>query len=253
MRSSFAHSRRAAFVLIPFRWRLATFRKLTLRTGARILWPLHQYRGSPLLAEYDFYGYGMREDVQKLLKRLEAAGLEHDSTETEHSRKFLNLEPPTAEVIAMLLRIACVRNLLEIGTSNGYSTVWLASTIGPLGGRVTSIDRETGKQAMARENLAAVDLLRYVDLFLGDATEIATRLPGPFDCIFLDADRVSAPKQLDMLLPKLSRPALLLADNATSHPDQIAGYLARVEAIEGISHTIIRVGKGLSVAYLPNQ
>jgi predicted O-methyltransferase YrrM len=193
----------------------------------------------------------MREDVQKLLKRLEAEGLQHDSTETEHSRKLLNLEPATAEVIALLLRIARVRNLLEIGTSNGYSTIWLASTIGPRGGRLTSIDRDVSKHAMASENLAVVDLLRYVDLVLGDATEIAARLPGPFDCVFFDADRVSAPKQLDLLLPKLSLPALLLADNATSHPDQIAGYLARVEVIEGISHTIIPVGKGLSVAYLP--
>ena len=192
----------------------------------------------------------MREDVQKLLKQLEAEGLKHDSTETEHSRKFLNLEPATAEVVTMLLRIARVQNLLEIGTSNGYSTIWLASTIGPGGGRVTSIDRDARKHAMANDNLAAVDLLRYVDLVLGDATEIAARLPGPFDCMFFDADRVSAPKQLDFLLPKLSLPALLLADNATSHPDQIAGYLARVEAINGISHTIIPVGKGLSVAYL---
>lgn len=194
----------------------------------------------------------MREDVQKLLKRLEAEGLKHDSTETQHSRKLLNLEPATAEVIALLLRIAGVRHLLEIGTSNGYSTIWIASTIGPLGGRLTSIDRDAGKHAMARQNLATVDLLRYVDLVVGDATEIAARLPGPFDCVFFDADRVSAPKQLDLLLPKLSLPALLLADNATSHPDQIAGYLARVEAMDGISCTIIPLGKGLSVAYLPS-
>jgi predicted O-methyltransferase YrrM len=191
-------------------------------------------------------------DIQKLLNRLESEGLEHDAEETEHARKLLNLEAATAEVVALLLRIAGVQNLLEIGTSNGYSAIWLASTIGPRGGRVTSIDRDAGRQAMARENLAAVDLLRYVDLALGDATEIAARLPGPFDCVFFDADRVSAPKQLDLLLPKLSVPALLLADNATSHPDQIAGYLARVEALEGISHTIIPVGKGLSVAYLPS-
>jgi len=53
------------------------------------------------------------------------------------------------------------------------------------------------------------------------------------------------------LLPKLSLPGLLLADNALSHPDQIAGYLARIAEIERISHTIIPVGKGLSVAYVP--
>jgi len=193
----------------------------------------------------------MDANVRKLLQRLEADGLKHDSIETEHSRKLLNLEHATAKVIVILLQIARVRNLLEIGTSNGYSTIWLAATIGPQGGRVTSIDRDSKKHAMARENLAAADLLHYVDLQLGDATEIAPRLAGPFDCLFFDADRVSAPKQLDLLLPKLSLPALLLADNAISHPDQIAGYLAQVKDIENISHTIIPVGKGLSVAYIP--
>ena len=194
----------------------------------------------------------MDANIRKLLERLEAEGLKHDSTETQHSRKLLNLEPATAEVVAILLRIAGVRHVLEIGTSNGYSTIWLAATVGPQGGRVTSVDRDPQKHAMARGNLAAADLLRYVDLHLGDATEVVTRLAGPFDCIFFDADRVSAPQQLDLLLPKLSRPALLLADNAISHPDQIAGYLARVEEIDHISHTIIPVGKGLSVAYIPS-
>jgi predicted O-methyltransferase YrrM len=194
----------------------------------------------------------MDANVRKLLRRLEPEGLKHDSAETEHSRKLLNLEPATAEVVALLLQIAGTHNVLEIGTSNGYSTIWLAATIGPLGGRVTSIDKDPQKHAMARENLAAVDLLRYVDLQLGDATEIAAHLTGPFDCLFFDADRISAPKQLELLLPKLSLPGLLLADNAISHPEQIAGYLARIQEIERISHTIIPVGKGLSVAYVPS-
>ena len=195
----------------------------------------------------------MDANVRKLLLRLEAEGLKHDATEAEHSRKFLNLEPATAEVVAILLRIAGTGSLLEIGTSNGYSTIWLASTLGPQGGRITSVEREPHKHAMARENLAAVDLLRFVDLRLGDGTEIAAGLSGPFDCLFFDADRVSAPKQLELLLPKLSFPALLLADNATSHPDQIADYLTRVEQIKRVSHTIIPVGKGLSVGHVPRS
>ena len=195
----------------------------------------------------------MRPDIEDLLQRLEIDGAKHDSTESEHARKFLNLERETAEVIALLVRIAGIRNLLEIGTSNGYSTIWLASAIGPQGGRVTSIDRASWKQALARENLAAVDLLRYVDLVLGDATEIAGALPGPYDCLFFDADRISAPEQLTLLLPKLSVPALLLADNVTSHPDQIAGYLTKIGSILAVTHTIIQVGKGLSVAYLPSR
>ncbi len=193
----------------------------------------------------------MRQDIRDLLHRLENEGIKYDSAESDHSRRFLNLEPQTAELVAILVQIAGVRNLLEIGTSNGYSTIWLASTIGPLGGKITTIDRSAAKHALARENLGSVDLLGYVDLITGNATEVVAGLAGPYDCVFFDADRISAPDQLKLLLPKLSTPALLLADNATSHPDQIAGYLASVEALPGVSHTIVPVGKGLSVAYLP--
>jgi predicted O-methyltransferase YrrM len=193
----------------------------------------------------------MGPEIQSLLRRLETQGREHDAAEREHARRFLNLEPDTAQLLVLLLRIGRIRNLLEIGTSNGYSTIWIASAIGTEGGRVTSIDRDPGKHALARENLIAVDLMRYVDLVTADATEALARLTGPFDCVFFDADRVSAPGQLDLLLPELSRPALLLADNATSHPDQIAGYLARIEALPGVTHSVVPVGKGLSIAYVP--
>jgi predicted O-methyltransferase YrrM len=192
----------------------------------------------------------MNANVRALLRRLEEQGLHHDASEPEHARRFLNLEPATAEVVAILLQIAGSRRVLEIGTSNGYSTIWLAATLSSQGGRITSIDRDVKKHALARENLAKVDLLRYVDLHVGDATEIAAGLTGAFDCLFFDGDRISAPKQLEILLPRLSRPALLMADNALSHPDQIAAYLSRVEQIKGVSHTVIPVGKGLSVAHL---
>jgi predicted O-methyltransferase YrrM len=68
---------------------------------------------------------------------------------------------------------------------------------------------------------------------------------------FFDADRIGAPAQLDLLLPKLSRPALSLADNALSHPEQIRDYLLRVDELPGIAHIVIPIGKGLSVAHLP--
>lgn len=193
----------------------------------------------------------MNSTTRSILKRMAAEGQQHDAAETNHARKWLNLEDPTAEAIVVLLRIARVRNLLEIGTSNGYSTIWLASALASANGKITTIERDRKKQAMARENLAAAGLLPLVDLRLGDATAIAAELTGPFDCIFFDGDRISAPAQLEILLPKLSRPGLLLADNALSHPDQIADYLDRVSGLPQVSHIIIPIGKGLSVTHLP--
>jgi predicted O-methyltransferase YrrM len=191
----------------------------------------------------------MEQNIRIFLRQLEESGKSHDAGEPQHSQKFLNLETETAEALTVLLKIARTRQVLEIGTSNGVSTIWIASLLAPYGGRITSIERDPQKHLLAKENLARVGLLAHADLLVGDATEVVASLTGPFDCVFFDADRISAPQQLDLLLPKLSLPALLLADNALSHPDQIAGYLARIEQLNSTSHTILGIGKGLSVAY----
>jgi predicted O-methyltransferase YrrM len=193
----------------------------------------------------------MKPTIQNVLKRIELDGLQHDQSETDHARKRLNLEPETGAALAILLKIANVHRLLEIGTSTGYSTICIASVLEERGGRVMTVERDPQKQAQARLNVAEAGLSAFVDWSLGEATEIVAALPGPYDCVFFDADRVSAPAQLDLLLPKLVHPVLLLADNAISHADQICNYLALVNQLPGVSHVIIPVGKGLSVAHLP--
>lgn len=89
---------------------------------------------------------------------------------------------------------------------------------------------------------------KKIKILQGDATEIIAKLPGTFDCIFFDADRVSAPGQLHLLLPKLEQNVLLLADNALSHPEEIADYLSAFEKLSEFKTTIIPVGKGLHIA-----
>jgi predicted O-methyltransferase YrrM len=88
-----------------------------------------------------------------------------------------------------------------------------------------------------------------VTLMTGDATLLVADLLGPFDCVFFDADRVSAPTQLAALLGTLSPDALLLHDNALSHPAEIADYLVMVDRLPDFDHTVVPIGKGLSVAY----
>jgi predicted O-methyltransferase YrrM len=195
----------------------------------------------------------MTPELRSLLKGLEEHSIAHDAAEFEHSRKLLNLEPDTAELVSILARSSGARRVLEIGTSNGYSTIWLADSIGPSGGRVTSIDRSPEKQALARENLSKAGVLEYVDLRCGDATEVVKTLPGPFDFVFFDADRKSAPDQLTLLLPKLSPVALILADNVLSHPAENADYLAVVQSLKRLQHVVVPIGKGLSVAFADSR
>ena len=190
----------------------------------------------------------MEQKLQNLLDELERAGAANNAVETDRSRKMLNLEPGTARLVAILARATSATRVLEIGTSNGYSTIWLGWAVAPAGGRVISIEKSPEKHAMARENLARAGLGNYVELRLGDASEIARELPGPFDLVFFDADRLTAPEQLRILVPKLTPRALLLADNVLSHPDEIVGYLNAVADLSDFEHVVVPVGKGLSIA-----
>jgi predicted O-methyltransferase YrrM len=184
-----------------------------------------------------------------LLDRLERYAADNDAHAAERNQKMLNLERPTAELVYWLVASSKRSRVLEIGTSNGYSAIWLANALklNPTD-KLISIERDPAKAVAARENLKAASLTQRVEVIEGDATAICESLAGPFDCVFFDADRVSAPAQLAVLLPKLTPDALLLADNALSHPDEIAGYIAAVDATGQFDTLTVPVGKGLHIA-----
>jgi predicted O-methyltransferase YrrM len=187
--------------------------------------------------------------LRSQLEAIFQQGQVNDAQQIPHQQRLLNLEPETAQFISFLVRSTGRARILEIGTSNGYSTIWLAWSARQTNGRVLSIDREPQKQKQADANLRRAGLRNLVELRCGDATSIVTELSGPFDCVFFDADRLSAPAQLALLLPILTPNALLLADNVLSHPQEIAEYLAAINALQDFEHMIIPLGKGLSVAY----
>ena len=185
------------------------------------------------------------EPTQGISRRLEVFGRENDAAQAERSRKMLNFDRETANLIHLLLRMSRRTQVLEIGTSNGYSTIWLAATVSQTGGKpIISIERDADKLAEARKNLTEAGLADRVQLVHGDASAAVAILPGPFDCVFFDADRVSAPDQLRRLYPKLTADALLLADNALSHQSEIQGY-------REFTTMTVPVGKGLHVAWRP--
>jgi predicted O-methyltransferase YrrM len=188
--------------------------------------------------------------IEQLLLELEEHGRGNDQRVSERRYKLLNLERPTAELIYLLLQSTRRQRVLEIGTSNGYSTIWFAAALRSAPNAFfISIERFSEKLAQARRNLERAGLLEAVELIEGDATEIVRSLPPNFDCIFFDADRVSAPAQLEILLPKLASDVLLLADNVLSHPEEVAEYRTMVERLPEFIWTVVPVGKGLHIAW----
>jgi len=190
-------------------------------------------------------------ELEALLQRLEEEGIAHDAAQSEHRRKRLNLETPTARLLQLLILAARRRRVLEIGTSNGFSALWIAAALRRLPGAkpLITIERDPKRAAEARENLSQAGLAPWTDIRIGEATGVVSGLEGPFDAVFFDADRVSAPEQLSRLLPKLEADALLLADNALSHPVEIASYIEAVGQLPGFLSMTIPIGKGLHVAH----
>ncbi|EFH83864.1 O-methyltransferase [Ktedonobacter racemifer] len=188
-------------------------------------------------------------DVRAFLEELYTQGQANDAHTQERGQKMLNLEPETAQFLHILLRSTRRKHILEIGTSNGYSTTWLAWAASEQTGRVVSIDRDPHKHELADANLRQAGLREFVDLKCGNATEIIAGLSGPLDCVFFDADRYSAPAQVSLLLPKLAPDVFLLADNVISHPDEITGYLKALDELPQFEKLVLPIGKGLSVAY----
>jgi predicted O-methyltransferase YrrM len=193
----------------------------------------------------------MDPDLQLFLEKLEQEGLAHDAVQTEHRHKRLNLEGSTAQLLQLLLLAGGRRRVLEIGTSNGYSALWIAHALRRIPGAqpLTTVERNPDRAAHARENLSRAGLEAWATVRVGEASEIVAELKGSFDAVFFDADRVSAPEQLALLQPKLASDVLLLADNALSHPEEIAGYLEAVRRLPGFVEMIVPVGKGLHVAH----
>jgi predicted O-methyltransferase YrrM len=193
--------------------------------------------------------------IMRVLDEIERFGLSHDSGQTDRKQKMLNLERPTAELIHILLLSSRRKHVLEIGTSNGFSAIVIGATLHSVDGAVplTTIERDPIKVAGARRNIEHAKLSFIVQVIQGSATEVVNELAGPFDCVFFDADRVSAPEQLQILWPKFKPDVLLLTDNVLSHPREVEAYISMVERLPGFVSITAPVGKGLHIAYRHND
>ncbi len=190
----------------------------------------------------------MDDALLALLDDLWRRGDDNDARETERRRRMLNITPDTGRLLWILARAARAARILEIGTSNAYSTIWLADAARAVGGRVTTLERDADKVRLARENLARAGLAGWVDIREGPAAETLTGLAGPFDLAFLDADRSSYRTYLELVVPKLVPGALLVADNVVSHRAELEDYLGRIKSHPGLFSVTVPVGKGEEVS-----
>lgn len=195
----------------------------------------------------------MNTSLSELLASLYDDGAAHDAAQPDRLLKRRNLEPATAELLSLVVRMSGAREVVEVGTANGYSTLWLADAVRDTLGRVVSVDIATS--AAARETLARGDALvpglsERVELREGDGGAYLAHLAsGSVDLLFLDAERVEYDGWWPHPLRVLRDGGVLAIDNVLSHPDEVAPFLALLAHEPSLVGFTIAVGKGLHVAW----
>jgi predicted O-methyltransferase YrrM len=187
-------------------------------------------------------------DLRTLLDDLYGRGAAHDAAEPDRLRRLRNLEPATAELLTLVVRMTRARAVVEIGTSNGYSAVWLADAVRDTVGRVTTVDVE--EWPGVAENLDRAGVGTIVDRLLGDGGNyLAGRDDGSIDLLFLDAERVEYPAWWPHPARVLKPGGVMAIDNVLSHPGEVAEFLALIAADGGFVAETVAVGKGLHLAW----
>ena len=187
----------------------------------------------------------MTDLLDSLKAELERFGESNDAVHSERSQRMLNITRETGEFLSVLVRAMSARRVLEIGTSNGYSTLWLAEAARAVGGLVTTIEISEFKVKLASDNFSRAELSSVIHLIHDDAGHALGRLePNTFDLVFLDSERNEYPGWWLHIRHVLRPGGLLVVDNATSHPEQMAPFIALVKADVTFTTTLVPVGNG---------
>lgn len=192
----------------------------------------------------------MDDSLRSLLRELEHFGQQNDARETERPRKMLNITPDTGEFLAILVLATRAKRVLEIGTSNGYSTLWLADAIRALSGRLITIDANPMKVEMARKNFERSGLTPWIRQEQMDAGDfLRQRQAEQFDLLFLDSARWNYVSWWPMIRNVIAPSGLLVVDNATSHPEEMKNFVDLVRSTPGWRSVVVPIGKGEFLAF----
>jgi predicted O-methyltransferase YrrM len=184
--------------------------------------------------------------LEALLDRLHEEGVAFDAARSDRRERRRNLEPDSARLLHLLVLATGSRRLLELGSSNGYSTIWLGAAVAASEGEVVSVDLDPGRLEEARANVAVAGLEGTVELRLeGAAQALAGSAEASQDMIFLDAERPEYPAYWADLVRALRPGGLLAVDNVLSHADELADLRTLITADRRVTEALVPTGAGV--------
>jgi predicted O-methyltransferase YrrM len=183
----------------------------------------------------------MNGQVSLVLQELEAL--------KDHRDNLWNVSWDTGQFLRILALSMKAKNILEIGMSNGFSTLWWASAARANGGTVTTCEMDPAKITEASASFERAGLSDVIRIVAGDAHETLPALEGPWDIVFLDAWKGQDPVDyFHIIAPRVRVGGVVVADNATSHVEEMRPYLETVRHAEGWESVLLPIGSGEEVS-----
>lgn len=191
----------------------------------------------------------MNPERRVIADEIYAHGREFDSQQSNRLARLRNLQPEAAELLAVVIRAARARRILEVGTSNGYSTLWLADAAEITGGHVESLDIDPRRSDQACANIARAGLDGLASCRTVSAAQALTEYPDDaWDLIFLDAERPEYVGYWPNVRRTLAPGGTLVIDNAISHAAELSDVSRRLADDPRLTTVRVPIGDGLLVS-----
>jgi predicted O-methyltransferase YrrM len=177
----------------------------------------------------------MKKSIQSLLLNLEKT-----------RQKYWNIPRETGQFLNSLIKTQKIKQVFEIGTSNGYSGIWMAEALQQTKGQLTTIEsHKKHRFTEAQKNFKKAKLTPYITQILGHAPEDIPKKPKHFDLIFLDATKYEHIDYLKILLPRTKKGSIIITDNIDTHKKELTPYIKKIQSQKNFRSHHLPLGTGL--------
>ena len=188
------------------------------------------------------------DHVRAVLARLEEEDADERARGVERALRARAVTPTTGRFLFALVAPQAACEVLEVGGSRGYSTIWLAAAARILGGRVVSIENDPAKCEAWRRNVEEAGLVDWAELVESDAGEHLLEVEDVFDVVFIDAEKEDYERYFQLARPKLEPGGLVVADNVLSHEETLGAYSRARQADAGLVSVTVPLDRGLELS-----